>query len=158
MGYIYGDDSDNSDAKIRDYQKAEDCYEECLKIDKKNKNIFIIHNDLGYLKMLRAQKVKDVKEKERLYNISMTFFENSIECIKEQNIKWPNPYKNKGYCLGKLAALKSGQEQLELYIRASVMYQRAFALNKNPKMVEKSFDKTLKDFLSKYKWSVSKPR
>jgi hypothetical protein len=54
--------------------------------------------------------------------------------------------------------LKSGQEQLELYIRAFVMYLRAFALNKNPKMVEKSFDETLKDFLSNYKWRVSKPR
>jgi tetratricopeptide (TPR) repeat protein len=154
MGYIYGDEKGN----LTDYEKAKKCFTECLRIDsdavssggEENIKTLTIYNDMGYMIMSEAEKVTDIKKQERLYMESINYFDKSIECLKRQKIEWANPYKNKGYCLGKFAALKSGQEQMKLFIQAFVMYQIAFALNDNFEIVKERFDKTIEDFLSKY--------
>jgi len=153
-GYIYGDEN----GQLKDYKKSKECYKECLRIDsdvvssggKENINTLTIYNDMGHMIMSEAEKEKSKKNKEKMYSESINYFDKSIERLKRQKIKWSNPYKNKGYCLGKIAALKSGQEQMQLYIQAFVMYQIAFALNDNFEIVKDSFDKTIEVFLNTY--------
>jgi hypothetical protein len=69
-----------------------------------------------------------------------------VNILKEENINWPNPYKNMGECLGKLALLEKDDEKKEnLFIQAESWYHMAYATNlfiKYFEVIHESFMKT----------------
>ena len=147
MGYIYNDEKLNEE-KI-DYVKAKECFEKCLNLDIKREQryIYLVLNDLGFVEMQLAENLESKEAKKEKYKYSKKLLDESIVILHKQKIRWSNPYKNKGYCLGKLAMFETNySEQVKLFMQAFAMYQIAFTENTCvDKVVEKLYE-TIEDF------------
>jgi tetratricopeptide (TPR) repeat protein len=159
IGYIYGDKERNRESfnllKAKEYYKKsleeldELEYKSDDDIESKRKEFkCIVLNDLAYTEMELAKK-ENTEERIKFYERAEELLEETIKILGDRHLKWANPYKNKGYCLGKMAILEKNK-QTKLFIEALSMYQIAFSLYANATNkddLHKSYNETMSDFV-----------